>query len=75
MTTGEGRRECGLIERRAHPTDRRTHQIFVTAQGRAVYKRAHAAVGRREAELEAAYTPQQRAVVREWLSGVSAACH
>ncbi|MFE5285859.1 MarR family winged helix-turn-helix transcriptional regulator [Nocardia sp. NPDC056611] len=69
-----GLENAGLIERRPHPTDRRTHQIFVTDEGRAVYAKAHAAVNRREAELEADFTPEQRAAVREWLTGMAEAC-
>ncbi|MFE3261950.1 MarR family winged helix-turn-helix transcriptional regulator [Nocardia sp. NPDC059091] len=69
-----GLEKAGLIERRPHPTDRRTHQIYVTDAGRAIYTEAHAAVGRREAELEAGFTPEQRAAVREWLSGMAEAC-
>lgn len=69
-----GLEKAGLIERRPHPTDRRTHQIFVTDEGRAVYAKAHAAVTRREAELEADFTPEQRAAVREWLTGMAEAC-
>ncbi|WP_405493939.1 MarR family winged helix-turn-helix transcriptional regulator [Nocardia sp. NBC_00511] len=64
----------GLIERRPHPTDRRTHQIYVTDAGRELYARAEIAVDRREAELEAAFTPAQRAAVRVWLSGMAEAC-
>ncbi|MGW4246550.1 MarR family winged helix-turn-helix transcriptional regulator [Nocardia sp. NPDC004722] len=66
--------KAGLIERRPHPTDRRTHQIYVTDAGRDVYRKADAAVARRENELEAAFTPAQRAAVREWLSGMAEAC-
>ncbi|MFD7842221.1 MarR family winged helix-turn-helix transcriptional regulator [Nocardia sp. NPDC059764] len=69
-----GLEKAGLIERRPHPTDRRTHQVFVTDEGRAVYAKAHAAVNRREAELEAGFTPEQRAAVREWLTGMAEAC-
>ncbi|MEC3953227.1 MarR family transcriptional regulator [Nocardia sp. CDC153] len=64
----------GLIERHPHPTDRRTHRIAVTKKGRDVYRKAHAAVGRREAELEAGFTAEQRAAIREWLGGMAEAC-
>ncbi|MFD6356130.1 MarR family winged helix-turn-helix transcriptional regulator [Nocardia tengchongensis] len=69
-----GLEKADLIERRPHPTDRRTHQIFVTDAGRSLYERAHAAVERREAELEADFTPEQRTAVREWLTGMTEAC-
>ncbi|MGV9661445.1 hypothetical protein [Nocardia niigatensis] len=41
---------------------------------RVVYTEAHAAVARREAELEAGFTPEQRTAVRQWLSGMAEAC-
>jgi DNA-binding MarR family transcriptional regulator len=64
----------GLIERRPNPADRRTHQIHVTESGRARLAKARIAVARREAELEAAFTPEQRGAVRDWLEGISEAC-
>jgi DNA-binding MarR family transcriptional regulator len=64
----------GLIERRPHPSDRRTHQIHVTESGRALLAAARSAVARREAELEAAFTPEQREATRDWLEGISEAC-
>ncbi|WP_218024484.1 MarR family winged helix-turn-helix transcriptional regulator [Nocardia lijiangensis] len=65
----------GLIERRPHPTDRRTHQIKVTEAGMQRYAAARVAVARREAELEAGLTPAQRKAIREWMSGIADACH
>jgi hypothetical protein len=50
----------GLIERRPNPTDRCSHQIHVTESGRARLAEARIAVDRREAELEAAFTPAAR---------------
>lgn len=64
----------GLIERRPNPSDRRTHRIHVTESGRARLAEARIAVDRREVELEAAFTPEQRAAIREWLEGISEAC-
>ncbi|GFE13214.1 hypothetical protein Sgleb_12610 [Streptomyces glebosus] len=64
----------GLIERRPNPTDRRSHQIHVTESGRARLAEARIAVDRREAELEAAFTPEQRGAIRDWLEGISEAC-
>lgn len=63
----------GLIERRPNPSDRRTHQIHVTESGRARLAAARIAVDRREAELEAAFTPEQRDMIRGWLEGISEA--
>ena len=64
----------GLIERRPNPSDRRTHQIHVTESGRARLAEARIAVARREAELEAMFTPEQRGAIRDWLEGISEAC-
>jgi hypothetical protein len=64
----------GLIERRPNPSDRRTHQLHVTESGRARLAEARVAVSRREAELEATFTPEQRAAIRDWLEGISEAC-
>ncbi|MFF2324557.1 MULTISPECIES: MarR family winged helix-turn-helix transcriptional regulator [unclassified Streptomyces] len=64
----------GLIERRPHPTDRRSRLIFVTETGRNRLAEARAAVDRCEGELEAAFTPEQRAASRNWLEGISKAC-
>lgn len=64
----------GLIERRPNPADRRTHQIHVTESGRARLAAARIAVARREAELEAMFTPEQREAIRDWLEGISEAC-
>lgn len=64
----------GLIERTPHPADRRTQQLHVTDLGRERLAAARVAVGRREAEIEAAFTQDQRQAVREWLKGVSEAC-
>ncbi|MEV0032501.1 MarR family transcriptional regulator [Nocardia sp. NPDC050793] len=70
-----GLQKEGLIERRPHPTDRRTHQIQVTEAGMQRYAAARVAVARREAELEADLTPAQRKAIREWMSGIADACH
>ncbi|MET7934203.1 hypothetical protein [Streptomyces sp. NPDC005322] len=63
----------GLIERRPNPSDRRTHRIHVTEAGRARLAEARIAVDRREAELEAGFTPEQRGAIRDWLEGISEA--
>lgn len=64
----------GLIERLPHPDDRRTQQIQITEAGRALLKQARIAVARREAELEAGFSQEQRAAVRAWLEGIAEAC-
>lgn len=64
----------GLIVRSPHPTDRRSQQLRLTELGRSRLSEAVVAVARRESEIEAAFTPAQRATVREWLEGVADAC-
>lgn len=64
----------GLVERRPHPTDRRTHQIFVTDTGREKLAAARIAVARREQELEAAFDPAQRSAIRDWLDTMGDSC-
>jgi DNA-binding MarR family transcriptional regulator len=64
----------GLILRSTNPDDRRTQQIALTDLGRRRFAEAQPAVVRREAELEAAFTDEQRQAVRAWLAGVSGAC-
>ncbi|WP_218025166.1 MarR family winged helix-turn-helix transcriptional regulator [Nocardia jejuensis] len=69
-----GLEQEGLIERQPNPTDRRTHRIHVTDAGLARLKEARVAVARREAELEAGFSPEQRAAIREWFEGIADAC-
>jgi DNA-binding MarR family transcriptional regulator len=64
----------GLIERLPHPSDRRTQQIQITEAGRERLALARVAVARREAELEAGFTAEQRAAVRDWMDGIAQAC-
>ncbi|WP_067574426.1 MarR family winged helix-turn-helix transcriptional regulator [Nocardia acidivorans] len=69
-----GLEQAGLVERQPHPTDRRTHQIRITEAGRKTLAEAKLVVARREAELEAAFTPAQGLAIREWLAGIVDAC-
>jgi len=64
----------GLIERRPHPGDRRTHQLFLTDAGRRRLDEARIAAARWEHEVEAGFTEAERATVRKWLEGVYGAC-
>ncbi|WP_242910513.1 MarR family winged helix-turn-helix transcriptional regulator [Actinomadura terrae] len=64
----------GLVERHPNPSDRRSHQIHITDSGRERLAEARVAVARREAELEAAFTSEQRSAARDWLDGVATAC-
>ena len=58
----------GLIERRPHPTDRRTHELRLTEKGRRRLEEARPAVARREAELESGFSEEQLRSVRSWLT-------
>lgn len=64
----------GLIKRLPHPKDRRTQQIQITEAGRVMLKQARIAVGRREGELEALFSEEQRTAARTWLDGIAEAC-
>ncbi|NUU26254.1 MAG: MarR family transcriptional regulator [Streptomycetaceae bacterium] len=64
----------GLIARGPHPSDRRTQQIHLTPLGEQRLTEAGAAVARREAGLESAFSPEERRIVRTWLDGMAAAC-
>jgi len=63
-----GMERSGLIERRAHPNDRRSQQVFLTDAGRDRLAAAAPAVRRVEAQLEADFSPADRAAARGWLS-------
>ena len=65
MLTGLER--AGLVERRAHPTDRRSQQIFLTEAGRARLEEALPTVKAVEERLAAGFTPEELAVVNAWL--------
>jgi DNA-binding MarR family transcriptional regulator len=64
----------GLVERRPHPGDRRTHQLFLTDAGRRRLDEARVAATRWEQEAEAGFSEAERATVRKWLEGVYGAC-
>lgn len=64
----------GLIAREPHPSDRRSKRIRLTPLGEARRSEAAKAVSRREEELEAAFSHQERTAVRSWLDGVARAC-
>ncbi|WP_218021394.1 MarR family winged helix-turn-helix transcriptional regulator [Nocardia crassostreae] len=64
-----------LVERRPNPSDKRSHQIYITDRGRERFAAARVAVSRREAELETDLPPDQRAAIRAWMAGIATACH
>ncbi|WP_328330697.1 MarR family transcriptional regulator [Kribbella sp. NBC_00382] len=63
-----GMERAGLLERRANPTDRRSQQIYLTDSGLARLAKASPAVRAVEADLEADFTPTDRAAARAWLT-------
>lgn len=62
-----GMERAGLVERRANPNDRRTHQIHLTPAGRRRLADAGPAVQKVERDLEAGFTAADRAAARAWL--------
>jgi DNA-binding MarR family transcriptional regulator len=68
-----GLERAGLLERRAHPTDRRAQQVFLTPAGRARLQAAGPDVTTVEAKLEEGFTDAERAVVRRWLITMASA--
>ena len=71
MLTGLER--AGLVERRPHPGDRRSQQIFLTDAGRDRLDAAVPTVKAVEARLAAGFTAGELAVVRSWLERMAAA--
>lgn len=68
-----GLERAGLVERRAHPNDRRSQQIFLTDAGRARLAEAMPTVRAVEERLAAGFTPEELAVVNAWLVRMTAA--
>ena len=62
-----GLERAGLVERRAHPTDRRSQQIFLTDAGRARLGEAMPTVRAVEGRLAAGFSAEELAVVNAWL--------
>jgi hypothetical protein len=61
------------VERRPHPSDRRTQQIFLTAAGRQRLAEAVPTVQAVEARLAAGFTADEIAVVNAWLQRMTGA--
>jgi DNA-binding MarR family transcriptional regulator len=55
---------AGLVERRAHPTDRRSKLVAATKQGSAVARRAETIMGRPPAGLAGLPRPELEQLVR-----------
>jgi DNA-binding MarR family transcriptional regulator len=62
-----GLERAGLVERRPHPTDRRSQQIFLSDAGRARLGEALPTVRAVEEQLAAGFSPDELAVVAAWL--------
>jgi DNA-binding MarR family transcriptional regulator len=67
-----GLERSGLIERRAHPRDRRSQQVFLTELGQDRIDAASPAVQAVEAQLETEFSPADRAAARSWLVHMAA---
>lgn len=68
-----GLERVGLIERQAHPHDRRAQQISLTDAGRARLAAAEPAVTAVDDALSAGFSAAELAVVRAWLDRMAAA--
>lgn len=62
-----GLERAGLVERRQHPTDRRSQQIFLTGPGRDRLEAALPTVQAVEDRLAAGFSAADLAVVSAWL--------
>lgn len=71
MLTGLER--AGLVERRPHPSDRRSQQVFLTDAGRARLAEALPTVQAVEARLSAGFSAADLAVVNAWLTRMTEA--
>jgi DNA-binding MarR family transcriptional regulator len=63
----------GLIERRRNPADRRSHALYLTAQGAQTLDRVRAVSADHEAQLTAGLTDAERAQLAALLRRVAAA--
>jgi DNA-binding MarR family transcriptional regulator len=68
-----GLERAGLVERRQHPADRRSQQIFLTDAGRARLSEALPTVRAVEARLAAGFSTEEIAVVNAWLERMTQA--
>jgi DNA-binding MarR family transcriptional regulator len=68
-----GLERAGLVERRPHPTDRRSQQIFLTGPGRVRLAEAVPTVQAVEARLAAGFSAAELAVVTAWLQRMTEA--
>ncbi|MEV6411107.1 MarR family transcriptional regulator [Kribbella sp. NPDC051718] len=63
-----GMERSGLLERRPNPSDRRTHQIYLTPTGHSRLAEATPKVRAVEEDLESTFSPTDRATARAWLA-------
>jgi DNA-binding MarR family transcriptional regulator len=63
-----GLERAGLVERRAHPKDRRAQQVFLTTAGRERMDAATPSVRAVEEQLELDFSASDRKAVRAWLT-------
>ena len=62
-----GLERSGLVERRSHPNDRRSQQVYQTKDGEDRLAAAGPAVRKVEAALQDDFTPEERALAKAWL--------
>lgn len=65
----------GLIERHRHPNHRRVYPATLTAKGRRVLAACDAAVNEMEQEMLGELSPEQRALLLEWLKSCVRSLH
>lgn len=68
-----GLERAGMVERRPHPSDRRSQQVFLTDAGRARLAEALPTVQAVEARLSAGFSTEEMAVVNAWLKRMTEA--
>lgn len=61
----------GLVERRRHPRDARSQQVFLTGAGRERLRAAAPVVQAVEASMEGALTGSERLAAHRWLARIS----
>lgn len=63
----------GLVERRQHPENRRSHQVWLSEEGKARLSAAKPAVRAKEALLEESLSDEARRGARIWLQAMAEA--
>jgi DNA-binding MarR family transcriptional regulator len=69
----DGLQQRGLVQRRAHPSDRRARALFLTARGKTLLGKARVAVGANEESFCASLSPATRERLIALLTPLAAA--